>query len=218
MSRINTCKTLFIFSLFFFCSSLANANSWTLNKNDEGIQVFLRDTPNTAIKSFKGTMTVNSRLSSVLAVLEDISSFPRWVHNCRSAKILRDISETKALMYVVTSMPWPVIDRDAVYEASRTQNRSNKRIDIKLIAKPNMASKVANKVRINNMQGSWILMPVGKNKTEVTYELTVDPGGNIPKWIVNSMVVDIPFYTLQNLRKVSKEDKYKKAVIKGVIE
>lgn len=218
MNHTYSFKTLLLFCTLLIWSNLANANTWVLSKDEEGIQVFLRNTPNKAIKSFKSTMTVNGRLSSVMAVLENVNSYPRWLHNCRSAKILKEISGTKKLMYVVTDMPWPVIDRDAIYEATRTQNKINKRVDIKLVAKPTMASKVVNRVRINTMQGSWILMPVGNNKTEVTYEMTVDPGGNIPKWIVNTLVVDIPFFTLKKLRKVSKEDKYKNAVIEGVIE
>lgn len=52
----------------------------------------------------------------------------------------------------------------------------------------------------------------------VAYEMSIDTGGNIPKWVVNSMAVDLPFYTLQNLRKLSGEDKYRIAKINGIID
>ena len=44
------------------------------------------------------------------------------------------------------------------------------------------------------------------------------PSGKIPKWIVNAMVVDIPFYTLQKLRELVKEAKYVNASLKNVTE
>ena len=200
-------------------SSFVEANSqWRLDKDDEGIQVYLRDTSGSALKSFKGTMTVNRSLSSLLAVLEDISSYPRWLHNCRSAKTLKQVSETELVNYIVTDMPWPVADRDAVVATSRTQNKSNKRVEIKLLAEPKFVSKVAGKVRIEKMNGRWLFTPIEKDKVNVVYEMSIDPGGNIPKWVVNALAVDLPFYTLKKLRKISKVDKYANAKIKGILE
>ena len=36
--------------------------------------------------------------------------------------------------------------------------------------------------------------------TKVIYEVNADPGGKIPKWLVNDMISDFPFYSLKNLR------------------
>ncbi len=200
-------------------TSLAEADTqWRLEKDEEGIQVYLRDTLGSALKSFKSTMTVKRSLSSLLAVIEDTGSYPRWLHNCRSAKTLKQTSDTQLVNYVVTDMPWPVADRDAVISASRTQNKSNKRIEIKLHAEPNLIAKVAGKVRIEEMRGRWLLTPVAKGQVNVVYEMNIDPGGNIPKWVVNSMAVDLPFYTLEKLREISKEDKYATAKVKGIVD
>ena len=48
--------------------------------------------------------------------------------------------------------------------------------------------------------------------------MTIDPGGNVPKWIVNSMVVDLPFKTLLGLREIMKEAKYVNTNITGIID
>ena len=200
-------------------SSLVEANTqWRLEKEDEGIQVYLRDTPGSALKSFKSTMTIKRRLSAVLAVIEDTASYPRWLHNCRSAKTLKQTSETQLVNYIVTDMPWPVADRDAVIAASRTQDKKNKRIEIKLHAEPKLVANVAGKVRIEEMRGRWLLTPVANDSVNVVYEMSIDPGGNIPKWVVNSMAVDLPFYTLNKLRQISKEDQYATAKIKGIVD
>ncbi len=209
---------LFLFSTLIFSTYVEANSKWRLDKDEEGIKIYLRNTPGSALKSFKSTMTVNRSLSSLLTVIEDTRSYPRWLHNCRSAKLLKQVSETEIVNYVVTDMPWPVADRDAVISASRSQNKSNKRIEIKLRAEPKLLSKVAGKVRIENMHGRWLLTPQGKDKVNVIYEMSIDPGGNIPKWVVNAMAVDLPFYTLDKLRKISKEDKYANAKVKGILD
>ena len=194
------------------------AINWELKKSENGIQVFLRNTKNSAVKSFKGVMTVDGRLSSIVAVLEDIDSYPRWLFSCKSAKTLQQRSDTAVVNYIVTDMPWPVADRDSIVGASRSQNKSSKLIEIKLLAEPKLIPEVAGKVRIETMQGRWLLRPAGPGKINVIYEMTVDPGGNVPKWIVNAMSVDLPFNTLSGIREVMKEDKYLDAKFKDIID
>ena len=194
------------------------AINWELKKSENGIQVFLRNTKNSAAKSFKGVMTVDGRLSSIVAVLEDIDSYPRWLFSCKSAKTLQQRSDTAVVNYIVTDMPWPVADRDSIVGASRSQNKSSKLIEIKLLAEPKLIPEVAGKVRIETMQGRWLLRPAGPGKINVIYEMTVDPGGNVPKWIVNAMSVDLPFNTLSGIREVMKEDKYLDAKFKDIID
>lgn len=223
----NKSTSSFILSLCFIVflnmfSNLAVAENkainWELKKSENGIQVFLRNTKNSAVKSFKGVMTIDGRLSSIVAVLEDIDSYPRWLFNCKSAKTLKQRSDTAVVNYFVTDMPWPVADRDSIVGASRSQNKSSKLIEIKLLAEPKLIPEVAGKVRIETMQGRWLLRPAGPGKINVIYEMTVDPGGNVPKWIVNAMSVDLPFNTLSGIREVMKEDKYLDAKFKDIID
>lgn len=223
----NKSTSSFILSLCFIVflnmfSNLAVAENkainWELKKSENGIQVFLRNTKNSAVKSFKGVMTVDGRLSSIVAVLEDIDSYPRWLFSCKSAKTLQQRSDTAVVNYFVTDMPWPVADRDSIVGASRSQNKSSKLIEIKLLAEPKLIPEVAGKVRIETMQGRWLLRPAGPGKINVIYEMTVDPGGNVPKWIVNAMSVDLPFNTLSGIREVMKEDKYLDAKFKDIID
>ena len=219
--------TSLVFSLSVVLSSLilsANAevvntqNTWRLNKDEEGIQVFLRNNKITAVKSFKGIMTVKSSMSAVLTVIGDVSSFPRWLYSCRSAQTLKSNDEERLLSYIVLDLPWPVMDRDTVMVANRSLNKSTKRVEIKMHAEPKLVLNVPGKVRIKTLYGRWLLTPVGTDKVNINYEMTVDPGGNIPVWLVNSMIVDLPFYTLLQLREVIKEDKYANAKIQGVID
>ena len=58
------------------------------------------------------------------------------------------------------------------------------------------------------MTGRMVLIPKVMKKdnnksvkmTKIIYEVNADPGGKIPKWLVNDMISDFPFYSLKNLR------------------
>ena len=62
------------------------------------------------------------------------------------------------------------------------------------------------------MTGRWLLVPEksasGRESIKVLYEMNVDPGGDLPSWLVNNMAVDLPFITLKNLRNLVKRARY----------
>lgn len=209
---------LMLVILLFSSSTLSAANDWRLEKDEENIKVYLRDTAGSAVKSFMGKTRVKTSLSALLSVLNDSINYPRWLFNTRSAKTISRKGDDLLTNYVVTNMPWPVADRDAVIVSKRTQNPSNKRVEIKLSNNPTQVPKVKGKVRIENLKGRWLFTPINKNEVDIVYEMSIDPGGNIPKWVVNSMTVDLPFNTLKNLKRISREPKYANAKVKGIID
>lgn len=216
--RIIQFKTIIF---IFLCSIAFNSqadNSWQLEKDEEKIKVFVASKAGSALKSFRGTMTIPARISSLVAVIEDVQTLPRWLHNCISARQLKEINQNESYNYIVTDMPWPVADRDTIVHSRLSQNKTSKEVIIKLSASQKHMPPQQGLVRIKNMSGKWQLTSVGKNRIKVVYEMSVDPGGKIPKWIVNAMVVDIPFYTLQKLRTIVKEAKYVNANLKNVTE
>jgi hypothetical protein len=58
-------------------------------------------------------------------------------------------------------------------------------------------------LRIEISQGSWIFKKIDDNRVEVIHQFMSDPGGNIPKWIVNMFIVSGPYKTLENLKEIS---------------
>ena len=51
------------------------------------------------------------------------------------------------------------------------------------------------------LNGHYRFKELGPRKTWIEYEIDADPGGSIPGWLVRIASRDIPFITLQNLRK-----------------
>lgn len=213
----NQITACFIFISVFIFNTAQAENAWVLSKEAEGIQVFVRDTPGSKIKSFKGVVSVPGRLTALIALLEDTKVYPRFLFNCKSGSSLKEVSDFESYKYIVTNMPWPVKDRDAIVHSLMKQNKKTKQVEIKLMAVPKYKALKPGRVRISKMAGRWVFTPE-KNGVRVVYEMSVDPGGNLPKWIVNAMVVDMPFYTLKNLRSLVKQPVYQNTKRSYILE
>lgn len=120
----NKFNWLFSAFLTLLVTTTAQAeNSWTLSKDQDDIQVWVRDNPGSAVKSFKGISLIPAKLSTLVSILDDTKNFPRLLHQCKRAEELKRISKTESEKYIVTDMPWPVTDRDTIVHSVLTQNK-----------------------------------------------------------------------------------------------
>lgn len=185
---------------------LASFNStqvyaWSLEPTDEDspVQVWTQAVPNSSFKAFKGQVVINQPLAKTYAVIHDTKNIPKWYHNTPIAKKLKIINENQSLTYSVTKTPWPVNDRDSVTLVTNTP-LNNGGMLIKLKAMPDAYPLQKGKIRIPRLDGFWKLIPKNEKQTEVTFQISAEPGGEIPSWLANAMVIDMPFYTLTNLK------------------
>ena len=207
MNKITSMLSALI--LFFMVSNTAFAkNAWTLSKQAGAIKVFVRDTPGSAIKSFKGELIVNAKLTALVALIDDTKVYPKFFYQCKSAKNIKEVGNNQSYKYIVTGMPWPVKDRDTIVHSVISQNKQTKQVEIKMQAAPTLMPLKKGRVRIKKMAGRWLLIPEKNGMTKVVYEMTVDPAGSLPKWLVNTMSTDMPFNTLKNLSTLIKKPVY----------
>lgn len=204
--------------LCLFCINVSASNGWKFEEEIEGIRVFTKQEVGNPIKSFRGEMTIKSRLTPLVALLDDVKAYSTWLYNCQSAKQLKAISDNESINYLVTKMPWPAVTRDSVIYTKLNQNLQTKQIVIDLLSRPNQYPIQNGKVRIINLFGRWVLIPDNKGNLSVIYEMNIDPAGNLPKWLVNSMSIDFPKQTLLKIKQRIKDAKYQKAVLKNIQE
>ncbi len=80
-------------------------------------------------------------------------------------------------VYSDLEFPWPCNDRWCIVKAIRNEKQAGQQVY------QTSWSLVTGNLRENS--GGWILEPFGSNKTKATYNLCADPGGFIPKFLVN---------------------------------
>ncbi|MDF1764277.1 MAG: START domain-containing protein, partial [Oleibacter sp.] len=107
-----------------------------------------------------------------------------------------------------SDMPWPVKNRDVVTHSVVTQDPATKVVSIKIDKAEDIFPKDRDFVRMKKLDAIWQLTPIENDVLRVTYEAHADPGGGLPSWLINSLIVDTPLNTLRNLRKVMIREKY----------
>ena len=178
------------------------AQAWELQETEvnSSVLVWTKAVSGSNFKAFRGQVTIDASLQKTLAVIKDTVNIPKWYHNTSIAKQIAIVNTNQSLNYTVTTAPWPVTNRDSVTLVT-DKPQINGEYLIELSAMPEEYPEQENKIRIPKLEGFWKLVPLTDNKTEVTLQIAAEPGGEIPSWLANSMVIDMPFYSLTNLKK-----------------
>lgn len=200
------CSFLFTVS----SNSFANndfSNNWSLEKEDDGIKISSREIAHSDFREFKAEVTLETSIDAILAVFQDPDSFTRWVHQCSSAEIIQQDSFLDVYVYQVSDMPLLVSDRDVVIHDVYTYSDDYKQWSIDVQAVEGMVAET-DMVRVTKSQGTYNLYDMENGTVQVVWFQHADPGGALPSWLVNSLIVDLPFNTLNNLRALVKEEQY----------
>ena len=179
--------------------------AWRLVKEEDGVSVFTRTTTSSSLRSTKGVVVIPASMNHLLTVLENPKTFTRWMYNCKSASTLKQVSFVERYDYVLADMPFFAWDRDLIVQSVLRQNQETKQVVITFTAAPNFIPEKRGVVRIKKMTGRMILTPLKqksgeKEQVQLVYEVNAYPGGLVPKWVINDLAFDYPFFSLKKLR------------------
>ena len=191
--------------------SLGAPGGWRLMEARDGIIVFRQFHQQSQLETFRGTMRM--RLAdeySMLALYNDTEAFPDWLHLIQGAEeISRDGPLDRNFRFLI-NLPWPVKDREAVVNARQRQitRKGEEAVVTTLRARPELVERRDGYLRIPELHGVFKLERVKPEIVEVTFQVRLNMGGWIPNWLVNTVLRDMPFKTLQNLRTVVRREQY----------
>lgn len=184
--------------------------AWESIRNENGIEVWQRSVVGTSVIEFRGRGNIDVPLLQALAVLVDTDHNHEWMKNCAESYVIERQADGTGIAYSRTKSPvFFVSDRDAVV-TSRLRllpEQQTVRLDIQGIDYPPKPVP-AGVVRLASVTASWTLRQIDSTHTEVTYQVLADPSGSLPKWLVNSVAADLPFYSLSGLRRQSTLPRY----------
>ena len=151
-----------------------------------------------SIKAFRATSKYKASIDTSIDAITNMDHYLEWVEGAKEAKVIKTFNEFKQACYYVNNLPMPLKDRDGVViqEIVRIDS-DNARIDISTMNE--LAEENKRYVRINQLEGGWLLKKLDDEFVELTYQVHLDPEGIIPNWVVNLMITDTPKKTLNNL-------------------
>ena len=194
------------------------AGNWELKKESDNILVYTRKSADSDLKELKCVTTIKTSLSAIVKMLIDVEHYPEWIFNCDKASLVKQISDTELYNYQVISAPWPVADRDLTCHLKVIQNSESKVVTVTSEAVSGLAPETADIVRVKKCRSVYTLTPLANGNIHIAFELSTDPGGNIPVWLVNSVIVKGPFSTQLMMNKILLSGKYKSVKLDYITE
>jgi len=191
---------MFSFLFLIFTGLNLHAQTWNFIKEKDGIRIYTRTAENSSFKCFKGETVFHTNMEKLSLYIGNVKNVDWWDKNVREIKILASVPDDFQQYYLVYHVPWPLSDRDLCVEAKVTINPlTGEKV---VYAKP-LADAVPERpgiVRIRNYWQKWTLKPTGKNSVQAVLEGFVDPGGNVPSWLYNMVIVDTPLKVMRGIK------------------
>ncbi len=205
-------KLIFIICFLFFSEHVQSQFKWELKKQSSGISVYTSDVAGSEFKAFKAVSTLQaSHISEIVAPLLDVPNASKLFPDTKESKFLKKTNDGNFIQYQITEAPWPVDDREGIFEINSEYNKANNEVIILLKCIKYDYPLSSNAVRMTEGAGFWKIKEVKEGFFEITYQFHANPAGKIPSWLANSFVVETPFKTLQNLREILLSGSYKTA-------
>lgn len=189
--------------LFIFTASAYAEERWEHQFTREDISVYTRDVEGSPLKAFMAECDLKAPVETVNRLLCDKPPQVKWIPDCIASKVILIKSADEIISYTETSAP-VVNNRDVIVETMVIRGKGFIIHEFHALDRPDLVPEYPGKVRIKNMEGMWKITP-SINGTHVIFVVRANPGGFIPAWLANFASKDIPYRTLQGLRRVAEE-------------
>jgi hypothetical protein len=164
--------------------------TWTKAADTDGITVFTRDKPGTEVKEVKAMGMIDAPPEAVWKVLRDYPKYKERMPYTEAAEVVATEDGGKVTwLYSRIAAPF-VAKRDYTLKIVDESDWKDGQGFLKsswVMAADKGPAPMNDVVRLKINDGFWLLEPKdGGKKTQATYYLFTDPGGSIPKFLVNS--------------------------------
>ncbi len=177
------------------------AQNWKYIKEKDGVKLYTRHSTSSGLKYFRGVAEINIPAERIYSKLEDVYQTDWWTKDVSQIKVLQYAKDRLAQYYLVYDLPWPFKDRDLCVNVTASINHTTG--ERRLTAAPMPGTCVANNqcVRMKEFWEEWKIRPIDKNRSLVELEFYINPGTNLPDWIVNMVLTDSPIKVIRAMRR-----------------
>lgn len=202
MEWININRTALLFTVLSagLCYQAYSQNNWELKTRKQDIAVYTRTFPDSKFKAVKVECLLPATLSQLVTVILDVSTGPQWLYSTKSAVLLKQVSPSELYYYSEVNIPWPASNRDFIAHLKVVQDPATKVVTVFGPTVPDYIPVKKDIVRVTQSEGKWIITPLSGKQIKVEYTLRLDPGGNIPAWLINMFVTKGPYESFKNLK------------------
>lgn len=201
--------TLFVAGSVLSILAAAPTEDWKLVKQANGVSIYTRPHPGSKLKEFKAVGEVDATSHIVHKVIDDVEAYPQFMPYTAEANVI-ERKQDSILTYQRIS-PKIVGDRDYTIRIQKKSWPAQKGVAYLSEWKQANQHGPAEKpgvFRVNLVDGSWLLEPVGPGKTRGTYSVFTDSGIGVPAFLVNKISETGIIKLFAAVRKQAQEPKY----------
>ncbi|MCX6241077.1 MAG: hypothetical protein NTX43_04640 [Bacteroidetes bacterium] len=197
-------RSLIAFLIIHSCllpfSHPISAQSWNYIKEKNGIKIYTYTPDYSSFKCFKGVTVFHATMKEIGLYIGNVRNFSWWDDNIRELRVLDAKSDDHVEYYFVYHVSWPLSDRDFYVDVFiSTDSISGEKI---VYAKPlkDTLPERDGIVRIKKYWQKWTLKPIDSNSVHAELEGFVDPGGSVPSWLYNLVIVETPLKVMGGIK------------------
>ena len=184
------------------------AGEWESLGVTNDVAVYRKQEGDTGLYAFKGETTSDLPVGQLMGILRDESVSKEWVNMMMFGTVVETYSENHLLLHQGYDLPWPVSDRDYVFDKKVVYNNEKKIATVHLTSVESPKVPVSSDfVRARGERTFWQFTVADDGKTKIVVEVLTDPEGSLPDWAVNSIQADWPHKSITSLiNRASKGD------------
>ena len=196
--RIKHSLYLLFLVLFLPMTGMTQPNC-ELKKEKDNIKVYGCLVEGFAFNDILVELEVNSTMEKYISILLDVTHYNEWRYRELNHKLLKKISDSELIYYAQISAPFPLSDRDLVLHMKINQDSLPKILTVTIESMPDYIPPVEDLVRVPSSFSTMTLIPLSESRLKITCSVRVDPGGQVPAWVVNMFSTQGPYETFKNL-------------------
>jgi len=181
-------------------SATFGQGKWEQKINENGIEVFTRKPLNGNLKELRVVCDLLCSKAELIKTLQDINNYHNWVYSTKSTNMLKVVNPQQIIYYSVSHLPWPLKDRDLIVQLSIMPGAESNNFEIQAKSLPDYLPRNTDFIRVPYSSALWKVTVVNEHLLKVDYTFSVDPGGSIPVWLVNSTLAIGPYKSFLQLK------------------
>ncbi|MCF7971306.1 MAG: hypothetical protein K9L22_09110, partial [Methylococcaceae bacterium] len=195
---------LILFGTIHTLKAEETMSPWNLVKDEAGIKVYTRTLAHSDYQEFKGIISLETKLDTLLKLINNAERCPDWQYKCIKMLTLSD-----GYLYKLSDLPWPLTDRYTVMQSQGhfNQTQNSYTLSLKNIARDKLPQAILQQlpaeldsVQMRTSDGYWHFQLNNTGTIHITHQMHGDPAGSLPANLANLGVTNAAYVTLSKLR------------------
>jgi hypothetical protein len=190
-------------SLTASTAALSNEAEWTLEKDEQQVQLYTRPVADSPFLEVKATTLLNAPIARVVEAFGTGEGCSAWRAMCKSSEIIGAVSDTEHYVYLVLDMPWPLSDRDMVIHSTAHIDQAARTVTVQL--EPASSKHPATDLVRAESSGEYTIKALSDQQVELTYIMHTDLRGDLSPEMINPRVAESTLTDVVALRRLTEK-------------